>query len=292
MEQSVNFKYSKVKINNIISKGMIYTVLTVAVVIALFPVFYTLMGSLKTNQELIANPSNIIPEIFRIENFAQAWKLGNFSQYTFNSVYMSFFIVLGSIVTCTVAAYVFERGKFKGKEVLFAIFLSSMFVSVGSLTLYPVLMIAKGLGMNRSLWGLIIIRILGLNVANLFIARGYIATIPKELDEAAKIDGCTFLKTFTHVMFPVLKPLIATIGILEFRSAWNDYLMPLVFTMSNPSRMPLVVGVLSLRATSEGASNWSLMLAGTSISVIPMILVFIFFNRYFIDGLTAGSVKG
>lgn len=271
---------------------MIYTVLTVAVVIALFPVFYTLMGSLKTNQELIANPSNIIPEIFRIENFAQAWKLGNFSQYTFNSVYMSFFIVLGSIVTCTVAAYVFERGKFKGKEVLFAIFLSSMFVSVGSLTLYPVLMIAKGLGMNRSLWGLIIIRILGLNVANLFIARGYIATIPKELDEAAKIDGCTFLKTFTHVMFPVLKPLIATIGILEFRSAWNDYLMPLVFTMSNPSRMPLVVGVLSLRATSEGASNWSLMLAGTSISVIPMILVFIFFNRYFIDGLTAGSVKG
>lgn len=276
----------------IISKMAIYAVLVMATIVALFPVFYTLMGSLQTNQELIANPSQIIPEVFMFENYTMAWEMANFSQFAFNSLYMSFFIVVGSIITCSVAAYVFERGKFKGKELIFTIFLSSMFVSVGSLTLYPILVIARTLGMNRSLWGLIIIRVLGLNIANLLIARSYISTIPKELDEAAKIDGCSFFTTFTRVILPILKPLIATIGILEFRSAWNDYLMPLAFTMATPARQPLIVGVLSLRASSEGATNWSLMLAGTSISIIPMILVFIFFNRYFIDGLTAGSVKG
>jgi len=279
-------------IKKITGKTIIYIILIIATILSIFPVFYALMGALQTNQELIANPSRIIPERFLFENFTNAWQMANFSQFAWNSIFMSFFIVLGSIVTCTVAAYVFERGKFKGKEVLFMIFLSSMFVSVGSLTLYPVLVIARALGMNRSLWGIIIIRVLGLNIANLFIARSYISTIPRELDEAAKIDGCSFFKTFTHVIFPILKPLIATIGILEFRFAWNDYLLPLVFTMATPARQPLVVGVMSLRASAEGATNWSLMLAGTSISIIPMILVFIFFNRYFIDGLTAGSVKG
>jgi len=281
-----------IKTSKRVSDILTYTILIVALAIALFPIFYTLMASGKSNQELLANPSSIIPEKFIFDNYIQAWNLANFKQYTFNSVYMSFFIVLGTIITCTTAGYVFERGKFKGKEFIFGIVLSSMFVSLGSLTLYPVLMIAKFLGINKSLWGIVIIRVLGLNVSNLFIARGYISTIPKEIDEAAKIDGCSFFGIYRHIIFPLLKPLIATIGILEFRSAWNDYLMPLVFTMSNPKRMPLVVGIVNLKNTGEAAANWNVMLAGTAISIIPMILIFIFFNRYFIDGLTAGSVKG
>ena len=274
------------------NKTITYVILIIAFLIAIFPIFYTLMASGKSNQDLLANPSAIIPTKFVFDNYIQAWRLGNFKQYTFNSIYMSFFIVIGTIITCTTAGYVFERGKFKGKELIFGLVLSSMFVSLGSLTLYPTLMVGKFLGINKSLWGVIIIRVLGLNVSNLFIARGYIATIPKEVDEAAKIDGCSFFGTFRHIMFPLLKPLIATIGILEFRSAWNDYLMPLVFTMSNPKRMPLVVGIVNLKNTGEAAANWNVMLAGTAISIMPMILIFIFFNRYFIEGLTSGSVKG
>lgn len=274
------------------SYAYVYFFMIAAFIVAMFPVFYTLMASFKSNQDLLANPSQIIPDHFVLDNYIQAWQLANFKQYTLNSVHMSFFIVAGCIITCTTAGYVFDRGKFKGKEIVFGIILSSMFVSLGSLTLYPQLMIAKFFGINKTLWGVIIIRVLGLNVSNLFIARGFIATIPREIDEAAKIDGCTFFGIFRHVIFPLLKPLIATIGILEFRSAWNDYLMPLVFTMSNPSRMPLVVGVVNLKSTGEAASNWNLMLAGTAISIIPMILVFLFFNRYFIEGLTSGSVKG
>ncbi len=280
------------KNKRLLSKIFIYAFLIVAVVVAIFPIFYTLMASVKSNQELLANPSAIFPEKYIFDNYVQAWQLANFKQYTLNSVHMAFFIVVGTIITSTIAGYVFERGKFRGKDMIFAFVLSSMFVSLGSLTLYPTLMIAKFFHMNKTLWGVIIIRVLGLNVSNLFIARGYIATIPKEVDEAAKIDGCSFFGIYRHIMFPLLKPLIATVGILEFRNAWNDYMMPLVFTMASPKRMPLVVGVVNLKSTGEAASNWNVMLAGTAISIIPMIIVFLLFNKNFISGLTAGSVKG
>ena len=275
-----------------ISNTAIYIVLSIVFIFAMFPVFYTFMGSFKSNQELLAGGSNIIPKIFVIENYTQAWKLGNFQQYTFNSLFMSFFIVTGSIVSSTIAGYVFDRGEFKYKNIIFVMVISSMFVSLGSLTLYPTLMIAKYININRTLWGVIIIRVLGLNVTNLFIARGYIQTISREIDEAAKIDGCSFFAIYRAIILPLCKPLVATIGILEFRSSWNDYLLPLVFTLSSPDRMPLVVGVINLKTTGEAASSWNLMLAGASLSMIPMILIYIVFNRYFIEGLTSGAVKG
>ena len=275
-----------------IANLLTYLALCVIFVFVIFPIFYTFMGSFKSNQDLLTSGSTIIPHEFVLDNYEQAWNLANFEQYTFNSVYMSFFIVLGTIITSTVAGYCFERGKFKGRNTIFAIVVSSMFVSLGSLTLYPTVMIAKWFGINKSLWGVIIIRVLGMNVTNLFITRTYIRTLSPEIDEAAKIDGCSFFSTFVHIIFPLLKPLIATIAILEFRHSWNDYMMPMVFTMSNPERMPLVVGVISLKSSGEAASSWNLMLAGTAISMIPMILVYMIFNRYFIQGMTAGAVKG
>jgi multiple sugar transport system permease protein len=276
----------------VIQRCLIIAFLVAATIVALFPVFYTLMASGKSTQEILANPDRIIPAKFVFDNYVQAWNLANFKQSTYNSVFMSVFIVIGTIITCTVAGYVFDRGRFKGKELIFGLVLSSMFVSLGSLTLYPTLMIAKFLGINRSLWGVIIIRVFGLEVASLFISRGYVNTIPREIDEAAKIDGCSFFSIFLRIIFPRIKPLVATIGILQFRAAWNDYMMPMVFTMSNRDRMPLVVGVVNLKTTGEAAANWSLMLAGSAISIVPMIIVFLIFNRYFIDNLTAGAVKG
>ena len=275
-----------------IGAALTYLVLGVIFVFVIVPILYTFMGSFKSNQELLTSGSTIFPSVFVLDNYRQAWRLANFEQYTFNSVYMSFFIVMGTIVTSTVAGYCFERGKFPGRNVIFAVVVSSMFVSLGSLTLYPTVMIAKWFGLSGSLWGVIVIRVLGMNVTNLFITRSYIRTLSPEIDEAAKIDGCSFFSTFVHIIFPLLKPLIATIAILEFRHSWNDYMLPMVFTMGRPERMPLVVGVVSLKSSGEAASSWNLMLAGTAISMIPMILVYIVFNRYFIQGMTAGAVKG
>ena len=274
------------------SKAFIYIILILITIFALFPVVYTILGSFKGNMELLAEGNRLFPRKFVMDNYEQAWEMANFQKYTINSLFMSGTIVLGTIFTTTIAGYVFERGKFPMKNLLFTLVVSSMFVSLGSLTLYPTFVIAKVFGINKTLWGVIIIRVFGLNVTNLFITRSYIRSLSKEIDEAAKVDGCSFFGIYWRIIFPLLKPLIATIAILEFRHSWNDYLMPMVFTLSNPDRMPLIVGIMNLKSSGEAASSWNLMLAGSSIALIPMIVVYLMFNRFFIEGLTAGSVKG
>lgn len=283
-------KSSKAK-KRVASLG-IYIILSIILVIAIFPVAYTILGSFKGNMELLTQGNKLFPEKFVLDNYKQVWEMANFAKYTGNSLFMSGMIVAGTIITSTVAGYVFERGQFKGKNIIFTMVVSSMFVSLGSLTLYPTFAIAKVFGINTSLWGVIIIRVFGLNVTNLFITRSYIRSISKEIDESAQVDGCSFFQIYYRIIFPLLKPLIATIAILEFRHSWNDYLMPMVFTLSNPDRMPLIVGIMNLKGSGEAASSWNLMLAGSSIALIPMIIVYLIFNRYFIQGLTAGSVKG
>ena len=280
------------KSKTIIGNAFLYLILFFVLVITVFPLLYTFLGSFKSNMELLTNSSSLMPKKFIVNNYTQAWNLASFEQYTFNSLFLSFFIVIGTIFTSTITGYVFERGIFRFKNLIFGMVISSMFVSLGSLTLFPQLMIAKVFGINRSLWGVIIIRVFGMNVTNLFITRAYIRTINKEIDESAKVDGCTFFKIYRSIIFPLLKPLIATLAILEFRFSWNDYLMPMVFTLSNPKRMPLVVGIMNLKGSGAAASSWNLMLAGTSIAIVPMIIVYVIFNRYFITGLTAGAVKG
>ncbi len=271
---------------------LIYLFLIALLIIVVAPLLYVLFASFKTNQEILAASSKLLPEKFAFENYKQAWVLADFKTYTWNSIYMTFFIVVGTIITSTMAGYVFARGDFFGKKLIFAMFTSTMFLTMGSLTMYPLLQIAKFLNLHTTLWGVIIIQVFGMHITNIFLVRSFVNSIPYEIDEAAIIDGCSFFRVFWNVILPLLKPIIATIGILSFRNAWNDYLMPLVFTLSNPSRRPLVVGVVALRSTGEAASSWNLMLAGTMISIIPMLIAYLFLNRYFIAGMTSGAVKG
>ena len=276
----------------LLRKTPVYLFLAVFFVISFFPVLFTFMSSFKSNMDILTTGNSIFPTKFVLENYTKAWELADFSTYTKNSVFLSFFCVIGAILSSTCCGYVFSRGKFAGKEFIYYLMISSMFVSLGTLTLYPLLMIMKVIHLNKSLWGVIIIRVFGMNVTNLFIARGYINTIPEEIDEAARIDGCSFFRIYYNIIFPLCKPLIATVAILAFRSSWNDYMLPMVFTMTDPKRMPLVVGIMRLKSSGAAASSWNLMLAGTAISMLPMIIVYMIFNRYFIEGMTAGAVKG
>ncbi len=280
------------KLKRILRNSAVYIFLSAFFVISFFPVFFTFMSSFKSNMEILTTGNRLIPKAFVVENYIKAWKMADFSIYTKNSVFLAVFCVLGAVMSSTICGYAFSRGKFKGKEIVFYFMVSSMFVSLGTLTLYPLLMEMKAVHLNKSLWGVIIIRVFGMNVTNLFIARGYITSIPSEIDEAAKIDGCSFVGIYRRIIFPLCKPLIATVAILAFRSAWNDYMLPMVFTMTDTKRMPLVVGVMHLKSSGAAASAWNLMLAGTVISLVPMIVIYIAFNRFFISGMTAGAVKG
>ncbi|GHV65239.1 ABC transporter permease [Spirochaetia bacterium] len=275
-----------------VSYIFIYTFLILMIVIALFPIVYILLASFKTNQEIMVGGVTLLPKVWQFNNYARAWSLANFSQYTFNSLYMAFFIVLGSIVTATVEGYVFSRGTTKFTKIVYAMVMASLFISIGTLNLYPQLSLAKLLRLNGTLWGVIIIHVFGMNVTQAFLATSFMNQIPRELDEAARIDGCSFAHTFISIIFPLAKPLIATVGLISFRNAWSDYLLPYVFTISKPARMPLVVGVINLKSSGEAASSWDLAMAGISISIIPMLVIYLILNRFFITGLTEGAIKG
>jgi len=274
------------------AKIVLYMFLLALAFITLIPIIYSFFGSFKSNMELMTNGANIMPEKFVFENYVQAWEMADFKTYTMNSVFLSFFTVIGVVFMSSMVGYVFARGNFPGKKIIFAVLTSTMFISLGTITLYPTIQVAQFLHINKSLWGVVIISVFSTHVTNVFLVRGFINSIPKEIDEAATIDGCGFMGIFLRIMLPLIKPIIATVAILTFKDAWNNYLLPMLFTISDPEKMPLVVGVVNLKNTGEGATSWNLMLSGMMISIIPMIIVYLCLNRYFVEGLTAGSVKG
>jgi multiple sugar transport system permease protein len=267
--------------------------MAVMVFISIFPVTYIFFSSFKTNMEIMLGGVSIFPAEWQFDNYVRAWKLANFSKYAWNSVYMCACIVAGAIVAATIQGYVFSRGTSKFTKLVYTMVMASLFISVGSLSLYPQLQVTQFLGLDRSLWGVIVIYVFGLNVTQVFLSTSYYNQIPKEIDEAARIDGCSFFRIYWSILLPLTKPLVATIGLITFRASWSEYLMPYIFTLGDQSKWPLVVGVVSLKSMGgESAVAWDLMLAGISISIIPMMVVYLCLNRFFITGLTEGSIKG
>ena len=256
----------------------------------LYPVIYALLGSFKTNQELVSG-GGILPKKWMFSNYVYAFTKGNFATYTINSVSVSVITMLLSLVTSSLAGYVFARFEFPGKKQIIALYLAFMFISMGSVTLLPLYMLLKSVGLTKTFLGMALI-MTGGQAANVFLVMGFIKGIPKEVDEAAYIDGCSYFKVFYSILLPLIRPILAVVALFTFRGAWNEYLVPLVMTIGNPKLRTLTVGIVQLRYSANAAAEWHIMLAGASIAIIPILIVYIIANKQFISGLTAGSVKG
>lgn len=273
-------------------RAIIWCCLAFVAVLVIFPVVYVILGSFKENGELLVGGSNIFPKKWIIQNYIDAWSQANFAVYTRNSLVLSFGVMILSLVNATMAGYVFSRKKFWGKELLYGIFVAFMFINVGSVSLRPLYELAVKLKMNKSLWAVVLFSAGSGQATYIFLARGYVNSVPRELDEAAKIDGCSFFQIYYKIIIPMLKPVMATIAILSFRHGWNEYILPMVFTMTNDNLRPLTVGVNMLKSAGDGTAAWNIMFAGATIAIIPILIVFCCFSRYFMSGLTAGAVKG
>ncbi len=271
---------------------LVYLFLGVLTIFTLYPILYVVLGSFKENQELVLGGTSMLPETFQISNYIEAWRLADFGRYTFNSVFLSTMVTAGVVAISSMAGYCFARREFPGKNLLYSLMIAFMFINIGSISLRPLFELAVKLKMNRSMWSVILICIGTNQVTNIFLVRGYMATVPRELDEAAAIDGCSFFQIYYKIILPVLKPVLATVGLLSFRSAWNEFFMPQVFTMSNPKMRPLTVGVVALKTMGDGAAAWNIMFAGSAMSIVPIVIVYLFTSRYFMSGLTVGAVKG
>lgn len=285
-----NIKRRFFKVKNI--PVIIINVLLIALlVVVLYPFIIAFTGSFKTNVEILTS-AELLPKQWNFDNYITAWTKSNFARYTWNSVWYTICHVVVTVLTTACNGYVFARGEFRGKKLIFAVFTSTMFVALGTSSLYPTLQIMNKLGLSDSLWGLVVRDFFMLNVANMFLVRSFINQLPKQLDEAATIDGCSFIGIFFRIILPLLKPMIATLAVLSFSVGWNDYLWPMIVTMGNPDAQPLSVGLQALKTSGEGAAQWNVILAGSMISAIPMTIVYIIFNKYFVKGIAAGAVKG
>ena len=264
--------------------------LGVIIVFTVYPVAYALLGSLKTNQELTLGGS-ILPKKWMFSNYVQAFSQGNFARYTLNSVVTAGIVTVLALVTSSLAGYVFARQDFPGKKIIVNMYLAFMFISLGSVTLYPLFTIFNKVGLTKNLLGMSLV-MTGGQAANVFLINGFIRGIPKELDEAAYIDGCSPFQVYSIIILPLIRPILAVVLLFSFRTAWNEYITPLIMSIGKPALRTLTVAVVQLKYSSNAAAEWHIMLAGASIALIPVLLIYSFTHKQFISGLTAGSVKG
>ncbi|TVY06882.1 carbohydrate ABC transporter permease [Paenibacillus cremeus] len=247
-----------------------------------------MFSSLKTNTEYINSGFQLLPETVQWENYARAWKIGHFSTYFSNSVIITCTTVAIVILLCALTGYALGRVAFPGRKLFVVAITATMFIPKGY-TIIPIYQIIKSLGLLNTLPGIILAESSGAHVLFILLYMTYFANLPKELEEASEMDGCGFFRTFWQVMLPLSKPIVATTAIMQFIWTWNSFFVPLIFSVNKPGLRTLAVGMYSF--VGEHTVDWSGMAAGATISVLPVIIVFIVFQRFFIEGIS-GSVKG
>ncbi|CAM4225723.1 carbohydrate ABC transporter permease [Paenibacillus alkaliterrae] len=276
-------------IRKMLIRTPVWLLLLVTAALMLFPIIIALLGSFKTNLELTTG-ATLLPLKWQFQNYVQAWNQADFSGFTFNSLYVAVFATVGTLLVSSMAAYAVDRVAFKGKKLFIFLQSFTLFISIGAVVLRPQFDLMVSIGLQKSLWGVIII-IISAHATAFFMVIGFFRGIPKDLDEAALIDGCNFYSTFWRIILPLLRPALAVVALFTFRNAWNEYILPLVFSLSRPDLQTLPVGLANLRYGAGAAVENQLMLAGACISILPLLIVYLFANRSFMQ-VTVGSVKG
>lgn len=252
-----------------------------------YPLIWMVSASFKSNAMIFAN-EGLIPSQPTVENYVKAWTQANIGAYFFNTL----FVTIGSVALVTISTammgYVLGRRQFPGRGLIFGLIIFTLFVPQGY-TIIPVFDLLTRLGIGQSLWGVMLATSGGSFVIFVLLFAGYFSQMPNELEEAAKMDGVGFVKTFWYVMLPLSRPIVVTVTVMQTLYAWNDFLLPLVVTLANPSIRTLSVGVYAFRG--ENFVDWGGMTAASTITIVPVVILFLFLQRYFIDGL-AGAVKG
>lgn len=280
-----NFK-RKMKDKNIIFRIVVYSIFLVQLVFTGYPFIWMVLSSFKSNSEYFSNPWGL-PSEWRFENFLKAWEQG-ISTYLFNSVYITLFTVIGLLIVAALIGFYLAVRPFKGSKVMLGMFFLGMMIPIHS-TLIPLFDIANKTGTYDTFWALFFPYI-GFNLPiAVFLSYSFFSQIPKELEEAAVVDGCGIYKTFFKIYLPLAKPILATITILSFFSIMNDFVFPLVM-ISSESLKTLPIGLMMFKGNFS--ADYSLISAALVITTAPIIILYMFLQKYIQEGMVAGSVKG
>jgi multiple sugar transport system permease protein len=265
----------------------IQIVLATVAIIWVFPFLWMVSSSFKTNREFLSAGLDLWPSQFRVDNYVRAWDVANFSQYFQNSVIVTITTVAIVVVISALTGYALARVDFPGKRPLIVLYAATLFIPKGY-TIIPVYQLIRELGLLNTIPGLILAETGAAPVLFALLFMAHFSSVPKELDEAAELDGATFGQTFLFVMLPLAMPMVATTVVLQFMWTWNSFFTPLVLTLNNPDLRTLTVGMYAF--VGEYNTDWTGLTAAALISIVPILILFLLLQRYFIAGLT-GSVK-
>ncbi|HEY2493195.1 MAG TPA: carbohydrate ABC transporter permease [Paenibacillus sp.] len=266
---------------------IVFTILAVFAIVVFFPLYITLVNSFKTYNEVVSTVASL-PTTFNFSNFETVWKQLNFGGVLMNSLTITVFSVVGILIISAPAAYQFVRRPGWVSSMLFLLILSSLVIPFQTLMI-PLVKVSSELHLMDSIPGIIIMYWgFGIPLA-VFLYHGFIKSIPRELEEAAFIDGNGIVGAFFRVVLPLLKPVTTTIAILHSLWIWNDFLLPLITLSSEKNR---TISIASSVYFGQYMNEWHLAMAALTMASIPVIVFFIFMQRNIIDGITAGAVKG
>lgn len=269
-------------------EGLLFLSLCVLSLIWLLPFATVLLSAVRTQADLFSQGVFSWPKEFAWSNFAEAWDTGDFSIYFKNSLLLIFTKVPLGILLAALAAYPLAKLRFPASMPLFIFFLLGLAIPV-QVTLQPLLVMMKQIGIANTLWALIPPYVAFGLPFQIFVMRGFFRLIPDELLEAARLDGASELTIFRKVMLPLSVPALATLFIIDTLATWNEFLIALVLISAKEQRT-VPVGLLQFQG--EYSSQYTLLMAGILLSILPVIVIFIFLQRYFVAGLTRGALKG
>jgi multiple sugar transport system permease protein len=262
--------------------------LSAGAVVMIVPFVYMLSTSLKPDRLVLEVPPRLWPSHPTTANYTGAWTSNDFGRYFFNSVLVAIATTILTVLLASMMAFAFARFEFPGKSVLFALMLLGLMVPTIML-LIPQFLLAKKLMLLNTLWGLIVFYAGGNLALNTFLLRSFFQDVPKELEEAMVVDGAGPWTRYRRLILPLSRPALATVAIFTFLASWDEFTWALT-TISDPDRRTLPIAIALFQG--QHATSWGLVFAASVIAVLPVILIFVVFQRQFVSGLTAGAVKG
>lgn len=270
-----------------VEKGFVYLVLAAGGLFSLLPLIWLIRSSLMDMGQIFELPPIWIPNPFRFGNFSEALTILPFGRYFINTTIIVIFSMLGVLVTCSISAYSFARMSWRGRDLIFGLLLSSMMLPY-AVTLIPTFIGWSKLGLTNSFIPLIAPAWFGGGAFNIFLLRQFYLSIPRDLDEAAYVDGASHGRIFISIIIPLTRPALVVVGLFTFLASWNDFLGPLVY-LNSESKYTLALGLQQFKGMY--AAEWHLMMAAATVVLAPAIVVFFIGQRYFIEGITLTGIK-
>jgi ABC-type glycerol-3-phosphate transport system permease component len=262
-----------------------YAFLIGGAVVVLLPYFWMINTSLKPESDIFQTGLNPFPREIRWQNYSDVWRQYPLGRWLANTFLVASIETLSTVVTSILAGFAFARLRFWGRDALFYLYLAAMMVPI-QVTLIPSFVIVRQLGLLNTYQGIAIIHLV--QFSGVFLMRQFLLNIPSELEDAARIDGCSWFRVLWQIVLPISMPAVAALSILAFSAGWNDFLWPLV-VINKPDIMTIIVGLASLRGE---VTPWGQLMAATAISALPLTVIYLFFQRWFTEGIAMSGIKG